>query len=72
VKHGARLKDGSVIDRAICETMMATELAKQRAAMGEAFSRSKFEEAAKLFAQLIFADEFPEFLTLPAYERVTA
>ena len=52
--------------------MIAADLAQQRAVLGEAFGRSKFEDAAKLFADLIFAVDFPEFLTLPAYERVTA
>jgi malate synthase len=71
LRHGAHLTDGRVVDRAVCEKMIADELARQRAAFGEAFSRSKFEDAAELFADLVFADEFPEFLTLPAYERVT-
>jgi malate synthase len=72
LKHGARLKDGRPIDRALCEKMIAADLAQQRTALGDAFGRSKFEDAAQLFAELVFAEEFPEFLTLPAYERVTA
>jgi malate synthase len=72
LRHGATLKDGRVVDRALCEKLIADDLATNRQALGDAFSRSKFEEAAKLFSELIFADEFPEFLTLPAYERVTA
>jgi malate synthase len=72
LKHGAHLKDGRVVDRAMCEKMIADDLAQQRAVLGEAFSRNKFEDAAKLFSELIFAGDFPEFLTLPAYERVTA
>ena len=28
--------------------------------------------AAKLFEDLIFAEEFPEFLTLPAYELIAS
>jgi malate synthase len=72
LRHGARLKDGRVVDPVLCEKMIADDLAQQRAALGDAFARSRFEDAAKLFADLIFAEEFPEFLTLPAYERVTA
>jgi malate synthase len=70
LKHGARRKDGRAVDRALCEKLIADDLAANRAALGDAYGRSKFEEAAKLFADLIFAEEFPEFLTLPAYERV--
>jgi malate synthase len=72
LKHGAHLKDGRAVDRALCEKLIADDLTRQRAALGEAFGRSRFEEAAKLFADLVFAAEFPEFLTLPAYDRVTA
>jgi malate synthase len=72
LKHGAHLKDGRVVDRALCEKMIAADLAQQRTVLGEGFSRSKFEDAAQLFAELVFAEEFPEFLTLPAYDRVTA
>ncbi|HEV8391367.1 MAG TPA: malate synthase A, partial [Dongiaceae bacterium] len=70
LKHGARLKDGRRVERSLCEAIIAGDLTKQRALMGQAYARSRFEEAAKLFADLIFADEFPEFLTLPAYERI--
>jgi malate synthase len=71
LKHGARLKDGRVVDRALCDKMIADGLAQQRSALGDAFGRSKLEDAAKLFSDLIYAEEFPEFLTLPAYELIT-
>jgi malate synthase len=72
LKHGAKLKDGRAVDRALVETLIAGDLARQRSALGEGFGRSKFEDAAALFADLVFAAEFPDFLTLPAYDRVTA
>jgi len=31
-----------------------------------------YEAAAEVFAEVALADEFAEFLTLPAYERLTA
>jgi len=71
LRHGAKLGDGRVVDRVLCEAMIAAALARQQAAMGDAsFGRSKFVEAAALFAELIFAPDFAEFLTLPAYERI--
>jgi malate synthase len=72
LKHGAHLKDGRVVDRPLCDKMIADDVARQRVAMGDAFARSKFEAAAKLFADLIFANDFPEFLTLPAYELIAS
>jgi malate synthase len=71
IRHGAKLADGRVVDRKLCEAMIADVLARNRAAMGDAaFGRSMFTQAAALFADLIFAAEFPDFLTLPAYERI--
>jgi malate synthase len=37
---------------------------------GENYALGKYEEAAKLFDQLITSDDFVEFLTLPAYDKV--
>ena len=71
--HGAKLNDGRVVDRALCEAMIADDARQQRAVMGERHSAAASSRRRRqLFADLIFADEFPEFLTLPAYERVTA
>jgi malate synthase len=73
VHHGAKLRDGRTIDRKLCEKMIADELATQKAAMGEtAYGNSKFAEAGALFADLIFAETFPDFLTLPAYDRIAS
>ena len=36
-----------------------------------AFAAGSFDpRPPSLFADLIFAEEFPEFLTLPAYDRI--
>jgi malate synthase len=61
-----------VIDAALIRALLDQEMAKIRGAVGEERFRSgKFEEAAALFCDLVLADDFTEFLTLPAYERVT-
>jgi malate synthase len=73
LKHGARLKDGRAVDRLMCESIIDDLRLKQRAATGDgAYAAGTFDSAASLFADLIFAEDFPEFLTLPAYERVRA
>jgi malate synthase len=66
--HGARLDDGRTIDLALCRAVLAEELAKLRSASGG----DRYEDAAELFEELMSAPTFPEFLTLPAYERITA
>ncbi len=68
IRHGAKLEDGRTVDMALCRGILDEELAKLRAS-----NRSGgYEKAAELFRQLTEAPAFPEFLTLPAYERITA
>ena len=68
VHHGAKLDDGSAIDRALCRKFLDGELAKRR----ETAHGGRDEEAATLFRELIEAPTFPEFLTLPAYDMILA
>jgi len=71
-RHGARIEGGPVIDEALVRRLLDEELAKIRETVGEErFGAGKFAEAAALFRDLVLADDFTEFLTLPAYERVT-
>jgi malate synthase len=73
LKHGAHLADGRRVDRLMCESIIDDLRLKQRAATGDgAFAAGTFDSAAKLFEDLIFAEDFPEFLTLPAYELIAA
>ncbi|MGB9646819.1 MAG: malate synthase A [Stellaceae bacterium] len=68
IRHRAHLDDGRAIDRALCLKLLDEELAKLRASNGDRVH----VEAAELFARLIEAPVFPEFLTVPAYEMITA
>jgi malate synthase len=73
VRHGAKLDDGRTIDAALCRTVLDEELAKLReVAGGEAYRHGRYEDAARLFRELIEAPTFPEFLTLPAYDMIVA
>ena len=73
LRHGATLDDGRVVDRALFRALLDEELAKIETRLGEsAFRRSRFREAAKMFRAWSEAEEFVEFLTLPAYQWVVA
>jgi malate synthase len=64
VRHGhfQREQVRSVIDE---------ELARLRAEFGdEVFERSRADEARELFEEVALGEELPEFLTIPAYERL--
>jgi malate synthase len=72
-KHGASITGGPAIDDALLKRLFAEEMDKIRGDVGAAaWKRGKHKEARDLFWELTVADEFAEFLTLPAYERITA
>ena len=66
------IADGPVIDRPLIETALDLELGKIRETVGaERFAAGQYQEAAGILRDLVLDDDFVEFLTLPAYERVT-
>jgi malate synthase len=69
IRHRACLQDGRIIDVPLCRAFLIEEVEKLR---GNAADGSHYDAAAKLFGELIEAPTFPEFLTLPAYEMITA
>jgi malate synthase len=71
IRHGGKLQDGRPVTVALVKEVLADELAQLRASMGhEAYAASMFDAAAELFLAVSTADEFIDFLTLPAYERL--
>jgi malate synthase len=56
----ASLDDGRIVTAPLFQRLLEEECA--------AFEGGRFEEARALFAQMSLAEDFPEFLTLPAYE----
>ena len=72
LRHGARLDDGRVIERALFDQLLAEETAGLENELGEErFAGGRFADAITLFAKLSTADDFEEFLTLPAYGLLT-
>jgi len=69
IRHKAKLQDGRAIDLALCNRMLDEELAKLKAAPA---AGNRYDDAAAIFRDLIATEHFPEFLTLPAYEKLVA
>src|SRR5690242_3352906 len=63
VRHGARMEDGRKVTADVVRTTIAEQLGKFRRRAGDHYS-----EAAKLFEDMMTRPDFPEFLTLPAYD----
>jgi malate synthase len=68
--NDVRLDDGPQVTRELVEQVITEELAKIRTAAGPAFSESRYEQATSLFREVALADDYAEFLTLAAYERM--
>jgi malate synthase len=65
-----RLDDGRKVTKDMVAAMIPEEMQKIRDLLGEAFGNGKYDDAARIFADLVNNDTFVEFLTLPAYERI--
>ena len=65
-----RLDDGRKVTKEMVAAMIPEEMQKIRDLLGDAFGAGKYDDAARIFADLVNNDTFVEFLTLPAYERI--
>ena len=73
VHHGAKLEDGRAVTPELVRGLMEEELEKIRGEVGNDewfYSEGRPTESRSLFEQVALADEFVEFLTLPAYEKL--
>ncbi len=65
------LDDGRKVTKELFRKLLPEEVAKLPAMLGEAgYKAGKYEEAAKLFDEITTSENFVDFLTLPAYERI--
>ena len=68
-RHGAPLEDGRMVTREMVRDIAEQVLRAIRSEVGEQrFVDGRFAEAAQLLDTVALAEDFPEFLTLPAYD----
>jgi len=71
--HGACLSDGRPVSRRYFLEVVSQEMEHLRDDVGpEVFEAGKFREACNLFVRLSTSETCPDFLTLPAYDLLTA
>jgi malate synthase len=71
IHNGVRLAGGEPVTADLVTRIEDDELAKIREQIGDdAFKASRFDDARNLFERVALADEFVDFLTLPAYELI--
>ncbi len=70
-RSGAVTKEGASITAEQVMDVISEVTAALRLELGDdGYERGRFPEAEELFTQVALADEFPEFLTLPAYDMI--
>ena len=68
---GVELSSGQVVTRDLVNTVIDEELAKIAATVGdEAFAQGGWDAATDLYREMATSEDFADFLTLPAYERM--
>ncbi|MGH8802877.1 MAG: malate synthase A, partial [Casimicrobiaceae bacterium] len=65
-----KLDDGRKVTKELVAELLPREMAKIRELLGVDYSLGRYDDAAKIFADLVYDDRFVEFLTLPAYELI--
>jgi malate synthase len=71
IHAGTTLEDGTVIDRALVTRILDQELARIRAEVGEeTWEAGRPQETRRIFEAVALGDDFPDFLTEVAYERL--
>jgi malate synthase len=71
VHNGVVLDDGQEVTPKLARAVADDVLASIRDEIGEqAYASARFGDARALFEQVALADEFVDFLTLPAYELI--
>jgi malate synthase len=68
--NGVQLSGGETVSRELVERLTDEEMDKIRQARGDAYTSGRWDDARALFTEMALADEYPDFLTLPAYERM--
>ncbi|WP_328993193.1 malate synthase A [Kribbella sp. NBC_01245] len=70
VHNQVELDTGKPITPELVEEFIAAELYDIRAALGPDYDSRRFDDASRIFTEVALADDFQEFLTLPAYDLI--
>jgi malate synthase len=64
------LAGGPQVTKDLVERIIGEELQAIRERSGEQFDAERYDQAVSLFTEVALADDYAEFLTIPAYERM--
>jgi malate synthase len=65
------LREGGEVTAEVVQRIEEEELAALRSSLGEeVYAGGRYQEAREIFDRVALGEEFEDFLTLPAYERL--
>ena len=64
------LEDGQQVTRDLVERLIAEAMASIEEQVGDAFGSGRWADARGLFTDMALSEEYADFLTVPAYERM--
>ena len=71
LKHGVTLEKGPALDDELIRRTIREELEKIRELVGpDRYQAGRFELASEIFENMMLSPEFPEFMTLVAYDHL--
>ncbi|GGM49836.1 malate synthase [Longimycelium tulufanense] len=71
IRNGVRLSNGEPVTVELVRRILDEELAGISDELGSAaFETGRFKDAREVFEEVALAEDFVDFLTLPAYERI--
>jgi malate synthase len=65
-----QLAGGPLVTAALVERLISEELATIAEQSGDAFDAASYDQAVALFKAVALADDYADFLTVPAYEQM--
>jgi malate synthase len=69
--NDVELSNGKPVTRHLVEAMIGEEMDRIRAEVGEdAFAGGRWDDARSTYTEMALSDDYVDFLTLPAYERM--
>lgn len=70
-KHQCKTVDGKTINPAFVKNIVKEEMVQIKKEVGEQkFEKGNYERAAKMFEEMSIANQFEDFLTIPAYNEI--
>jgi malate synthase len=68
--NGVTLNDGQQVTTELVQRVIEEEMAAIASAKGDAFAAGRWDDARALFTEMALSDDYNDFLTVPAYERM--